>query len=182
MRVELRADLNAVVAQMVRPKVDRLAEQVAEQARRRAPDAKRWATAEDEKVRPAHALADGQTIPENLRYKLRKQYYEHGGGRGSKVAGHFVLAENVYDMGREPRDEDLPADQAANCRCQSVAVPGVIAERIRAHRAQVEGPLVRAVVDITFTRIIESEHGTSKDHPARFLGAAVQAVAARLRR
>lgn len=181
MRVELRGDLNAVVARMVRPTVERLAEDVAEHARRLAPDARRWETAEDERVRPSHADADGQLIPANLRFKLKKQHYQRGGGRGSDVAGRLMLAVDMYDMAREPRDEDLPADQAANCRCEAVDVPGVIAARVRAHGAMMEGARVRATVDVRFNRIVESFHGTSKDAPDRFLALAVQAVAARLR-
>lgn len=181
MRVELRQDLDAVVARMVRPTVDRLTAAVAREARDRAPAVKIWLTAEDERVRPAHAKADGQTIPANLRFKLRNQSYIRGGGRGSRTSGRIVLSGNTFDLAREPRDEDLPADQRYRCRCIAVEVPGVIARNIVTSPAAIEGTSVRGQVSVRFNRIVESEHGTSKDHPARFLGGALAAVASRTR-
>lgn len=181
MRVELRPDLDAVVARMVRPTVNRLTAAVAREAQRRAPAAKVWLTAEDERVRPAHAAADGQMIPANLRFKLKNQSYVRGGGRGSRVSGRIVLAGSTFDLAREPRDEDLPDDQRYRCRCISVEVPGVIARKVSTSPAMIEGARVRGEVSVWFNRIVESEKGTSKDKPAHFLGAALEAVAARIR-
>lgn len=181
MRVELRPDLDLVAAKLARRPVDRLAAAVAREAQRRAPDARVWLTVEDERVRPSHALADGQTIPANLRFKLRKVIYRRGGGRGSKIPGQLLLAPSGYDLAREPRDEDLPDNQKKRCRCADVTVPGLIAKKVVWHAAVVEGNRVRAEVSVRFNRIIESEKGTSKDVPARFMGSAIEAVAARLR-
>lgn len=181
MRVELRKDLDAVVARMVQPLVDRLTEDVAAEARRKAPAAKAWITADDERVRPSHADADGQTIPANLRFKLRKQVYIRGGGRGSRVPGHTALNAHAFDLAREPRDADLPAEQREGCRCIAVELPGLIARKVHASRAVVDGTRVWGRVEVRFTRIVESEHGTSKDEAARFMGAALDTVAARWR-
>lgn len=179
-RVELRGDLNAVVARMVAGKVKRLADEVADEARRRAPAARVWQNVDDERVRPAHVEADGQLIPGNLRFKLRKQVYVRGGGRGSDVGGRTVLAPG-YVLAREPRDEDLPPDQRENCRCADVTYPKMIAERIVAGPVSVNARRARARVQVRFPRIVESEHGTSQDPASRFMGGAVETVAARLR-
>jgi hypothetical protein len=169
------------VARMARSAVRRLAEQVVAEARVRAPAAKAWITHQDERVRPAHADADGQTIPANLRFKLRKQIYVRGAGRGHHGPGHTVLAEGGFDLARAPRDESLPADQAINCRCQSVEIRGLIASKIRVGLTSVQGTRVTAQVSVRFNRIVESEHGTSGDRAAHFMGGALNAVAARTR-
>lgn len=181
MRIELHKDLDFRATGLVRSAVNKLAATVAREAQLRAPAARVWLTAADERVRPSHVDADGQTIPVNLRFKLRKQVYVKGGGRGSKVPGHMELARSGFDLAREPRDEDLPPDQRKQCRCADVTLPGVIAKKIRTSAAVVEGTRARAQVWVRFNRIIESEHGTAKDRPARFMGSAVEVVAARLR-
>lgn len=182
MRVDLRSDLDNVVAKMVVGRVNDLAEQVARQARQRDPGVNIWITAEDERVRPAHAKADGQRVPGNLRFQLRKQVYTRGGGRGSRVSGFTKLGPpGEYDLAREPRDEDLPDDQKKRCRCEMETAHGLIAERVRASRAVAQGSRASARVSVSFNRIVESEHGTSQDRPSRMMGGALDAVAARLR-
>jgi len=179
-RVELRRDLEAVVARLIRDRVGDITEQVAEQARRRAPDARVWVSRDDERVRPAHVDANGQMIPANLRFRLREQIYIRGGGRGSDISGHTVLGPR-YLLARVPRDESLPPDQKINCRCEAVTVPGVIARRIRVSGPAVEGGRVTGRVSVEFQRIVESEYGTSGDTPAAFMRGALAAVTARLR-
>lgn len=181
MRVELRRDLDQVVARMAARAVDRLAAAVAREAQLRAPAGRIWLTAADERVRPSHADADGQTIPANLRFKLRKQIYIPGAGRGRRGSGRTVLAESEFDLAREPRDEDLPPDQRKQCRCADVTVPGMIARKVRRSAAVVTGSRVRAEVSVRFPRIVECHHGTSGDAPDRFLSEALEAVAARSR-
>ncbi len=182
MRVELRPDLDEVAARMAAPTVERLVAELAREARERAPGIKVWVTSEDERVRPSHAQANDQEIPENLRFRLKKQIYVRGGGRGSRKPGRTALAPQGYDLAREPRDENLPADQRQNCRCISVDLPGVIARRIVTGPVVVEGARAHGRVSVQFNRIVESERGTSGDRPARFMGSALDAVAARLRR
>jgi hypothetical protein len=45
---------------------------VRDRAQRNAPDGKVWVTAHDERVRPSHVHADGQVVPDNLRYLIPK--------------------------------------------------------------------------------------------------------------
>lgn len=183
-RVELDRDLDRVVAaRFAQPAVNRAARRLAAAARDRAPAAKQWITAEDERVRPAHADADGQLVPANLRFKLRRQAYLPGSGRGSgSRPGHFpgrTVLTGGYDLAREPRDTALPADQVANCRCVAVELPDEIARRIQASRAVVDGTRVSARVSVEFPRIAESEYGTGGDRPAYFMRGALREVAAR---
>lgn len=180
MRVELRRDLNTVAARLAAPTVERLARDVADAARERAPAAKVWISRDDERVRPAHVAAHGQTIPANLRFKLPRQAYIHGGGRGSNISGHTVIVPG-YDLARRPRDKNLPPDQRANCRCLDATLPKLIARRIHVSPVVVTGSQARAQVSVRFLRIVETEFGTGEDRAARFLGGAVDVVAARLR-
>lgn len=172
MRVELRRDLNLVVARMAAPTVKRLADTVGDEARRRAPAAKVWISRDDGRVRPSHVKAHGQTIPANLRWKLPNQRVKSDGT--AVVVGGF-------DLARRPRDPALPADQRIRCRCVGVTLPGLIARRVFVSPPLVAGAQARAQVSVRFLRIVESEFGTSEDRAARFLGGAVDAVAARLR-
>lgn len=181
MRVELDRQLEQRAALIVRDRVTRLASQVADAARPKAPPAHVWITSEDERVRPSHADADGQKIPGNLRFKLKKQRYIRGGGRGSDISGRTVLVPGQFDLAREPRDGDLPPDQAINCRCQVLVLKGEIGRRVQVQRAVVSGKQARARVQVRFSRIAESFHGTSKDRPNRWLSEAASQVAARLR-
>lgn len=171
MRVELRSDVEQTVARMLAPRVNRLAERVAEEARLRAPDGKRWVSVGDDRVRPSHRHTHGQLIPDNLRYRLP---------RIISVLGQADLVRPGYDLGRVPRDAELPAYQRDGCRCGSLPVPGAVARAISVRAAVVEGVRVRARVEVVFPRVAEAEFGTSGDVGARFLGVAVNVVAARL--
>lgn len=185
-RVELVRDLDQLVAaRFGRRAVDRLKGQVESEARRRAPAAKVWTTAHDEQVRLSHRLTNGQTIPANLRFRLPKVVYVHKGrdphGNALDPAGGWKLTEG-HDLGRFPRDSDLPVHQTVNCRCQSVPLPGVVAASIHAGPTTVTAVRAHAEVSTRFPRAAESENGTSGDPAARFMSGAVAAVAARLRR
>lgn len=184
MRLELRADLNNVAARMVRSQVERIAGEVRDEAQRNAPAAKVWISARDDRVRPSHEHADGQTIPANLRFQLRRMFYVRKGrgedGKAINFAGGWYEASG-FDLARWPRDPDLPRDQLIRCRCESQELPGVIARRIRAGTAVVDGPRARARVAVRFERIVESELGTSKDRGTHFMANAVDAVARRYR-
>lgn len=171
-RVELIRDLDSVIAaRIARPAVERLTAQVAAEARARAPAAKTWVTAGDERVRRSHRDTDGQTIPANLRYKLPKMEYVRNVG--------YVQISGV-DLARLPGDPALPVHQAINCRCQSVEVAGAIARSIRSTHVTLSGTRVTAQVYTDFHRAAESEFGTSGDQAAHFMAGAVRAAAARL--
>ncbi|MFF4777525.1 hypothetical protein ACFY05_32180 [Microtetraspora fusca] len=184
-RVELRQDLNAMMARRVRSTVQELTRRLAAEAARRAPAAKVWITAADERVRPAHRKADGQTIPENIRFKLARQVYIRKGRRRDRravnVAGGMKIVPGEWVLAREPRDDDLPEDQKTRCRCIAVVWPGAIGKAVRAEPVTVTATGARGRVSVRFERIEESEFGTSGDRAARFLGGAVDIVAAELR-
>jgi hypothetical protein len=173
-RVMLRRDLDVMVAAtMIRPKVERIVEDLRDEARRLAPDAKVWVTAEDERVRYSHEHVHGETIPENLRYRLPSVAYVRRVG--------YVPVEGRADLAREPRDPALPVEQRINCRCVSVGLPGVVAASIHAGSVTVSGRRVTGEVYTRFPRAEESEFGTSEDEPAVFMrGALAVAVASLL--
>lgn len=123
----------------LRPHVDRVAGRLRNQVRARAPEAKSWLSARDERVRPSHVTADGQTIPANIPFILPKA----GGAAGEDLADH-------------PRDPNLPIGNRANCRCSDPTSPAVAAS-IRATDPEVFGTRVRAEVYTRFTRAAESE-------------------------
>jgi hypothetical protein len=175
-----------VIRRIVRPHVDRLKEDVAEGARRRAPDARVWITREDERVRISHEDAHGQTIPANLRFKLKAVVYVHKGrgphGKAVNPAGGWEFIPGRVDLARRPRDRALPVHQRANCRCQAVTLAGVFARSIHAGPTIVEGLRVTAQVETRFNRAAESEFGTAEDAPARFMRGALDEASRRYRR
>lgn len=122
------------------PEAHRLADLLADRVRANAPNAGVWITAQDERVRPTHRDADGQVVPDNLRYIL-----DHPSHSGSELA-------------RAPRDPDLSEGNRINCRCLAGSLPGVIAERVAAGDVVLTGATARATVSVEFPRIVESEH------------------------
>jgi hypothetical protein len=146
-RFDLRPGLAQEIASRVLvPAVNEVARDIQAAAQRAAPDAAAWVTVQDDRVRPSHRDADGQTIPGNLRFALRKA----NGGSG-------------VDMARAPRDPNLPLANREACRCESVTLGRVIAERIHALPAAVEGSRVRAEVEAVYPRIAESEFPSEPD-------------------
>jgi hypothetical protein len=149
-----------VAARYARPFVERLSGQMLRASRVYVPDAKVWVTVRDERVRHTHIETDGQTIPENLRYKIPS----------TKGAG--------TDLGRQPRDVALPLPNRINCRCASVPLPGLLAPTIHQVPTVLQGTRVTGGIESRFPRIAESETGTSGDTAARFMGRAINEVAA----
>ncbi len=152
-----------VASRFLAPAVDRLAEEVRDEGRRRAPDGKVWLTARDERVRDTHVRTDSQEVPANLRYAL------------PSVTGVGV------DLARVPRDPNLPIGNAINCRCDSVPLPGVIARALHKSPTVVAGTRVRAEVTCEYHRVVESEFPSDGDSGGRWLGGAVRDVASRSR-
>lgn len=182
-RIELRGDLDAVAARMIRPQVEKIVHQVRDRAQRDAPPAKAWLTSEDERVRPSHREAHEQTIPANIPYRLLRTFYERKGrgpdGRAINVSGgqKTLPSSFGYDLADEPRDPGLPAEQRDQCRCESVELPGVVARAIEATPVTVSGTRVTGRVVVNFERIAESEHA---DQGGRFMRGALLAEAAAL--
>jgi hypothetical protein len=97
-RFQPAKDLDAqVAARLARPFVDRLADELLGPSKAYAPDGKIWITQRDEVVRHSHVETDGQTVPENLRYKVPS----------TKGVG--------TDLARQPRDTALPLPNRINC-------------------------------------------------------------------
>jgi hypothetical protein len=162
-RFEPAPGLDAVVASRIaRPNVERLNEDVRDVARRLAPDVRTWLTVRDERVRRTHEKTDGQTIPDNLRFKLPS----------TSGVGH--------DLAKHPRDPNLPIAQRINCRCDDPTLRGVLAATIHALPAVLQGTRTVAQTETRFPRAAESENGTSGDQGAFFMRDALREVAARL--
>jgi hypothetical protein len=137
--------LNArVAARFAVPAVRHIADQLAERMRANAPDARAWITAQDERVRPTHRDADGQTIPANLRYAI------------DKPTGGAELA-------RAPRDQNLSPANRLNCRCIDVLLPGAVADTVSVSDVTLRRSAASATVSVHFPRIVESEHPDASD-------------------
>jgi intein-like protein with splicing domain len=117
-------------------------------------------SARDERVRHTHIETDGQTIPDNLRYKVPS----------TKGVG--------TDLARQPRDVALPLPNRINCRCASVPLPGLLAPTIHQMPTVLQGNKVTGGIESRFPRIAESHDGTSGDAAVPFMGRAIDEVAA----
>ena len=164
-RARLRPGLEReVAARLVAPVVDRFADAVRDKAREHAPDARVWRAQGDDRVRPTHREADGQTIPANLRFLVRTPDYDRV---------HHDPHE--WQLLRAPRDrEGGSPGNVIECRCSTETLPGLIARHVERGPVAVTGTRVRARVSVRFPRIVESEYGTDKDRAARFMGRAAR--------
>ena len=170
-RFVVAPDLDALVAHRdLAAHVAHLLDRLQDEARRNAPDAHVWITVRDERVRPTHRRTDGQTIPANLRFIL------HGGERGNDADDEIREAADEY--ARWPRDPDLSIGNRINCRCASVDIKGLVAASIHQTPVEVLGTRARGEVWSRFNRVIDSEFGTAQDPPGRWMGRAVDTVAA----
>ena len=70
-KVNLRPDLNTVVARMVKPNITAIARATEATAKRNAPPTKQWVSLDDGRVRTSHMLAHGAVLPDNLRFTLK---------------------------------------------------------------------------------------------------------------
>jgi hypothetical protein len=158
------AGLDARVAsRFAVPAVTRARDLLAERMRANAPDAALWITAQDEAVRPTHRDADGQVIPDNLRFILERP-----------AGGHELAAA--------PRDPDLSLENRANCRCLSVHVPGAVAERVGASDVVLRGAQASATVSVHFPRVVESEYPDAGTPGGGWVRRAIAEAAAGLHR
>lgn len=193
--VDLDGALDAVVASTIaRRYLDRAAPDLLADIQRECPPARQWQTAHDEKVRKTHNEADGQTIPDNLRFILNKpergptvhgqtehaihRAEGHHGGR----TGNIAAKPEQYgtEEARYPRDENLSPGNRYNCRCTAVTIPGLIAATMEVADAEVAGTTVRIEVSSRFPRLAESELGDGQDPGLHFMGRALDELAARL--
>ncbi|MGX4733176.1 hypothetical protein [Kitasatospora griseola] len=154
-RLELPNNIVERLAPMMRRHTERLAEEVAEEARRRAPAAKTWHTQEDGKARPSHQAADGQTVPAPI---------------------PFTVGSATLDR---PRDPNGPAEETAGCRCTVTEDPEAVAATITAGKAATFGTRVRATVTCDYPRAAEAEY--AQGDGSHFMGTAASQVANRHR-
>ena len=162
--VEIADGLDVIVAERyMKPRVDTALDMLRDAARTWAPATRTWVTMRDERVRQSHADVDGQTIPDNLRFKVPKP-----GQPG------------VHELARHPRDPNLSTANAINCRCEDPSTPHLLRESIVRTPVTVIGTRVTGSVETRFPRAAESEFGTSGDTAAHFMTNALREVAARL--
>lgn len=154
-RLDLPSDLAARLVPLIERHIEKLAEEVAVEARRRAPAAKTWHTVEDGHARPTHQAVDGQTLPAPVPFQV----------------GEVTLLE--------PRDPNGPADETANCRCQLTEDPAAVAEAITRGKAATSGTRTTATVACTFPHIAEAEYAQGEG--THFMSGAASQVAAQHR-
>ncbi|MEU5978433.1 hypothetical protein [Streptomyces sp. NPDC047315] len=166
--------LEEQLARMLAPAVQRIARQVEIEAKRFAPPTKRWVTVGDDRVRPTHVEANGQEIPENLRFKLDSMQWdiEHRG-----VGAHTYMLK--------PGDRSSRAvANLKNCRCSAHKDPQGIARHINTGPPVVAGKRVTVTVSVQAPLVVEAEVGTVYPGNLRadgtfFMSRAAAAVAAR---
>lgn len=194
-RVELSPDLDATVARdLVRPWMQRAIVDLQIEVQKLCPPARVWESRKDDKVRTTHREADGQTIPDNLRFILNKpsagptvhgqasraaHHAEgHGGGRTGNIARK--PEEIGTEQGAYPRDEQLSPGNRYNCRCEAVTIGGLIAATVITDPVEVAGTVVRGTAGSRFPRIAESEFGSGEDQGTHAFASALEEFAAKL--
>ncbi|MEU1592774.1 hypothetical protein ABZ468_07910 [Streptomyces sp. NPDC005708] len=166
--------LEARLAAMLAPAVQRIAHQVEVEAKRLAPPTKRWVTVGDDKVRPTHVAAQGQEVPGNLRFTINSMAWD---------MKHRGLGPKTYM--RQPKDESSRAvANIKNCRCTTAQDPDGIARHINTSQPVVAGKKVTVTVSVQAPMVVEAEVGTV--YPgnlpadgAHFMSRAAAIVAAR---
>ncbi|MFJ7004147.1 hypothetical protein ACIQWY_29580 [Streptomyces albidoflavus] len=142
--------LEARLAQLLAPDVHRIAQQVEVRAKRLAPPTKRWVTLGDDRVRPTHVAAQGQVVPDNLRFSINSMDWDRRHrGVGAKT---YMLA---------PRDQSSRAvANLKNCRCTVHKDPAGIARHINTGQPVVAGKRVTVTVTASGPMVVEAEVGT----------------------
>ncbi|NGO67894.1 hypothetical protein [Streptomyces boncukensis] len=142
--------LEAMVVRMVAPHIQRVARQVEVEAKRLAPPTKRWVTVADDKVRPTHISAQGQTVPDNLRFTVSSMDWDRH---------HRGVGPSTYML--QPRDESSRAvANLKNCRCTTMVDPQGIARNITTGQPIVTGKKVTVTVTARGPMVVEAEVGT----------------------
>ena len=170
-RVTLRPDLNQVIARMIAPQINEAAHETAQVAKELAPPTKRWFNQGDDGVRTQHVHAEGQEVPDNIRFKLPAYEWDvkHPGvtdsvvrvGDGSGWTGpQAKTVPGVHSYLLEPRDHTGGAYIAiVNCRCGVVKDPQGIAQYVTVKDAVPTGTNVKALVVADGPGVTEAEHG-----------------------
>lgn len=165
--------LDEIVARMIRPELGRIANEAGRVAKRLAPPTKTWVTMRDARVRQPHVHADGDELPDNLRFKLTAFAWdlEHPGalpiggetGGGADDGSGWGEAQTVpgrYSYLRYPRDRSQGhLVQIINCRCVLEMDPEGVAKMIRVTEPIVNGTKVTATVIAEGDYVVEAEYG-----------------------
>ena len=198
-RFTVRPDLDEVVARMVAPKVGEVARETARVAKKHAPPTKTWLSMRDNRVREPHVHADGDELPDNLRFKLTAFAWdlEHpgalpiGGETGGDGTSKWPDAETVpgrYSYLRYPRDKSQGhLVQIVNCRCVLQMDPDGVAKMISVTPVKVVGAKATATVVAQGAYVIEAERGDVYEYdlvapPTNFMRDTVHEMVARARR
>ncbi|MGX1907616.1 hypothetical protein ACWIID_01940 [Streptomyces phaeochromogenes] len=166
--------LEEQLARMIAPDVRRIAVRVEVEAKRLAPPTKRWVTVGDNRVRPTHVEAQGQTVPGNLRFELNSMDWD---------MRHRGVGPHTYIL--KPKDRTSRAiANLKNCRCTTHKDPDGIARHIRTGQPVVSGKKVTVTVSVQADKVIEAEVGTLYPGNLRaegtfFMSRAASIVAAR---
>lgn len=142
--------LESLLAQMIAPHVQRIAHQVEVEAKRLAPPTKRWVTMADSRVRPTHIQAQGQVVPDNLRFTINSMDWDRR---------HRGVGANTYML--QPRDASSRAvANLKNCRCTTAVDPEGIARNISTGQPVITGKKVTVTVTARGPMVVEAEVGT----------------------
>ncbi|MGW0562949.1 hypothetical protein ACWDZ4_20575 [Streptomyces sp. NPDC003016] len=142
--------LEEKLAAMIAPKVHEIARQVERQAKVFAPPTKQWVTVGDNKVRPTHVGAQGQEVPDNLRFEVNSMSWD----RKHRGVGPITYM-------KAPRDETSRAvANIKNCRCHARSIPDGISRNISTLPPVVTGSTVTVKVVAQGRWVVAAEIGT----------------------
>jgi hypothetical protein len=180
---EMSGTLQKKLGNKLRTQLNRLARELADDAKAKAPRDKHWVNMQDNRVRPQHRNVE--PVPANLRFTLNTPLYD---------LFHYDVGET--QMGPYPNAKDdtgvngftpglwartLEDGSIGDCRCHaSIAATSMLADKIEAHLAVVEGDRIRATITCDHPKAADAEFGNSVDKGARFLGQALRETARRL--
>jgi hypothetical protein len=138
------------LALMIAPKVEEIGRRVERQARILAPPTKRWVTVADHDMRRTHIQANGQEVPDNLRFEINSMQWDRDHrGVGPKTYMKF------------PRDESSRAvANLKNCECRADKIPDGISKNIRTLPPVVTGQKVTVTVVAEGQWVVAAEVGT----------------------
>ncbi|GGT26979.1 hypothetical protein GCM10010222_80970 [Streptomyces tanashiensis] len=104
----------------------------------------------DNKVRPTHVAANGQEVPDNLRFKIDSMDWD---------IEHRGVGARTYMI--RPKDESSRAvANLKNCRCTVHRDPNGIAQHINTGQPVVAGKKVTVTVSVQAHLVVEAEVGT----------------------
>ncbi|MEU5425553.1 hypothetical protein AB0H73_08080 [Streptomyces olivoreticuli] len=170
----LAPGLEQRLAQMIAPHVHQVGREVEREAKRLAPPTKRWITVADDKVRPTHAAAHSQEVPDNLRFEINSMDWDRR---------HRGVGPITYML--KPRDESSRAvANLKNCRCAVHNIADGIARHIKTEPPSIADTTVTVKVVASGKYVVEAEVGTVypgnvEAKGVHYMARAAAAVAAR---